>query len=216
MAKWESEADLAREVIGWLQQWGYTIYQEVGDLDILAVLDGKHTKVLWGIECKRHFNFKVISQAQSWLAYTHRTSVAVPRRRYDARVGEIACRTLGIGIIQSEPGDIREALAPAFRRKTIPRLLDEVRDFHVDRCVAGSPSGSGRWSPYKQTCSELRRYLTKHPGASMKESIDNIRHHYASQKTARACLCKWLQLGKVPGVERRGRGLFLTDGDTDD
>ncbi|MEW6614016.1 MAG: MmcB family DNA repair protein [Thermodesulfobacteriota bacterium] len=79
-----SEVEIAKVVIGWLQDLRWEVYQEVqigacGPIaDIVAVQD----KLLWIIEVKRSLGLSVIGQALHWKTFCHYVSVAVPYKRW--------------------------------------------------------------------------------------------------------------------------------------
>jgi hypothetical protein len=214
MAKFASEAELAKLVVTWLRSQNWEVWQEVEaykgtTIDIVAKMGPK----LWAIEAKRSLSLQVIAQAWDRRKLAHWSSIAVPtQKRSWATKGFVkdVLKTYGIGMITVSHRGINVVSSPTMMRK--PRLswvkkLDEIPQ---DFCEAGSARG-GHWTPFKRTCIELQRYLIKHPGACMKEVVDNVKHHYKTDSTARSCLSQWIKDGIVPGVtcERDGKLLRL-------
>ena len=213
-----TEADLARHVVTWLD--GFTVYQEVeydGSVaDIVVDVGGFG----WIIETKLSLGMSVLEQAENWIrAGVKRVSVAVPKtksmrsRRFANRIAD----WIGCGIIEvSESGYVREAEAATFhrvKRKPWSRepndILKACKEQHKTFCAAGSQSG--RWTPYKETCSRILRIVQQRPGLCLKDLMDELKgeHHYKTESTARSCLPRWIRTGKVPGVTSRKNGKRL-------
>jgi hypothetical protein len=53
---------------------------------------------------------------------------------------------------------------------------------------------------------EVRKHVAKNPGASIRDVVDGIKHHYQTDATARSSIAKWIEAGKVKGVELRRTG----------
>jgi len=215
------ETDLAREVITWLidQQW--EVYQEVMPVpggpvaDIVAV----QGRLVWIIECKNTFGLSVIEQAYNWRGRVHFVSVAVPvsnrnTHREHGMAGRIV-RTFGIGHISvRSPGkyaEVRQEIEPRFNRTVkVSSLLKILTPEHKTFAEAGNNRGE-RWSPFQQTCTYLRRVVEQQPGLTMRDAVGSIKTHYSSPATARACLLRWVEAGIVEGVrlEREDNQLKL-------
>jgi hypothetical protein len=84
-------------------------------------------------------------------------------------------------------------------------IRDSLRPEHKTFAMAGGQGGR-HWSQFRETCDGLRRYVSAHPGASIREIIDNITHHYGRAESARASLLHWASKGVIDGVvtERAG------------
>lgn len=209
------ETDLAKHVVDWLAADDWDVYQEVqpGRLahvaDIVAVRRG----MMWVIECKLTLSLEVIGQAEHWRRLANWSSVAVPRaKRHSSREAATrVCRLLGVGMLTVDRGgSVRCDLPPAMNRVPVDWLRRAVDEGHKTAAQAGT-NGGGRYTPFRRTCEHLAWYVAKHPGCSLKDAVDATRHHYASDSTARSCLAKWIELGRVAGVrmEREGRKIRL-------
>jgi hypothetical protein len=209
-----TEADLAREVVAWLidQQW--EVYQEVQPeryshvADIVAVQRG----LVWVVECKLTMCLDVLAQAFNWREFAHYTSICVPRcadRNYNL-VWRIL-KAHGIGWIKSGGGTTAET-HPAMlnRRARAGELLRVLRPEHKTFAEAGTASGR-RWTPFRATCEELRRLVDRQPGISLTDAVKRIANHYATPASARSNLKHWIGAGKVEGVvmAREGKHLLL-------
>ena len=201
MAKWpNTEAELAAEVVRYLEDLQWEVYQEVqahgGVADIVAV----QANIVWVIECKKTFGFAVMEQAMARRPGAHFVSVAVPYRLVTDFRNSI-CGWKGIGVISvNQSKTVRESLEARFHRRTnVKSMLDRLEPEHKTFAKAGA-AGGGHWTPFKKTCRALLDYVKKHPGAPLMEVVKNIKHHYASPASARGTLARWIRDGVVEGV----------------
>jgi hypothetical protein len=227
MAPKVSEVEVAGRVVWWLKAQGWEVYQEVqiernGPVaDLVAVRDGR---LVWVLEAKASLGAALLEQASHWLTYAHYVSVIVPafpyRRSRGRTVLEYYMRQHGIGCVISrpEPGnaDLRSSLVhedtPAtFHRKAVVKyILDALTEEHKTFALAGNNQGR-RWTPFKQTSKNVLEYVTRFPGASLKQVVDNVGHHYVGAESFRSCLPRWVEAGEVEGlrIEREGRRIRL-------
>lgn len=217
--KFDSEADLARRVVAWLENQHWDVYQEVQPrrlshtADIVAV----QNRIVWVIECKTSFGLSVIAQAHRWSWLAHYVSVAVPAPTRNTG-GEYAMaglivRGFGIGHLSiSEYGDwasVDEQVKPRLARTaSTDYILESLTPEHKTFAEAGN-NKSQRWSPFQQTCRSVRQAVELRPGISMKDLIGTVETHYHSTSTARSCLKHWIEAGKVAGVRMERDGRFL-------
>jgi len=205
------ETDIARPVITWLEDMHWDVYQEVeipgGIVDIAA----RQGPLLWAIEVKRTLSLTVLAQAWHRTRYFHLVSVAVPHARMsDGR--HFALRIMesyGIGMFTvGDVGDV--AVHDQYRTRerlnrhalsTSVSLLDEHRYW----AEAGNADGR-RFTSFQGTCRAVLDTVKQRPGLCLRELVDAVDHHYASDSSARSCLSRWIQKGIVPGVEARREG----------
>lgn len=226
MGKWpETEVELARPVVSWLEAQGWTVYQEVQPgfvgapiADIVAV----QGHLLWIVECKRSFGLSVLEQCEHWLPYANFVTAAYPYspNKRTRGLSERVADWLGVGQLAVRCEDLTQYnLAPHFdyhvrpprlNRKPVMKryVADALTEQHRTFAEAGNAEGL-RWTPYRQTCAEVLRYVQEHPGASAREVVSHIRHHYSSDATARSCLVQWGRQGKVYGVRVVQEGRHL-------
>lgn len=205
------ETDVARPVVAWLRDQGWEVYQEVRglDADIVAVLGRR----VWIIEAKRFLSWKLISQACRKIGFANWVSIAVPEKCYSQNAG-IVLSHWGIGCLEAskslERFDVWERLKPRVNKRPILQYVyDQLDERQKTYCEAGSPGGAA-WSPFKDTCERLRKLVGAHPGIALKDTIEQIEHHYSSSASARCALSHWIKLGKVKGIRaERGRVLRL-------
>lgn len=214
--KWASEAEVAAQVVAYLRDMGWRVWQEVGlapyahpSFDIVAELDGK----LWSIETKTGFAHQVVAQAWARRKYVHWASVATPpvvRITSASQLSEYTASHLGIGRIVVYGDDyVFQETPPMMLRRPEPKALASLRE-QLERtpenfATAGTNVG-GRWSPFRETCDKIRRFVHAHPGATLAEVISGVDHHYRKDSTAHASISKWARLGKIRGVEVRKDG----------
>jgi hypothetical protein len=209
-----NEADLARKVVSWLQDYQWEVYQEVqvASYDRIADIVATQGPLLWVIECKTSLGLSVMEQAYYWLGHANYISVAVPSRNNYSREGYFVTRLLtglGIGSIcvrssGDQPVFQGEAKQRLFR-KTSHLLRNALVEAHKSFAEAGNAHGR-RWSPFKETCAKIYAYVKQHPGCSIGDVVKNIETHYHTPSTAKSCLSKWINQGIVPGVESKTEG----------
>jgi len=215
-----NEAALAKVVVGWLSNLGWDVYQEVQISYGAPIADivGRKGKLICVVECKLSLGLRVLSQAHDWRTLSNLNYVAVPQ--YGAgRDISFACHVadmFGIGVLRVNPDayqgieSVTEVKRPALRRNIYSSLLEALNEGQKTFAEAGNSDGR-RWTPFQQTCDTVRRYTQAHPGAPLKEVIDNVKTHYSTPATARSSLAKWIGQGSVPGLrlERVGRSLRI-------
>jgi len=197
-----NEAALAEAVIAWLTERGWTIYQEVdcriGRADIVAV----RGPLVHAIECKSTFGFAVLDQAHRWIGHANLVSVATEGRSGRKKVCDTVCEALGIGRY-SVPfyGAVHELVSPRLWRRVSRTIRNTLRPEHQDYARAGT--NGGYYSAWRGTCAKLAELVNKRDfrdGLTVKEAVAQITHHYATDRSARACLLREAQAGKIPGV----------------
>lgn len=215
--KGASEVDLAAVVVEHFLDLDFEVFQEVraGSAGPVADIVLRQGHALHIIEVKRSASLAVLGQAARWRRQpaAHRVSVAVPLspRSVGADGLVAACSALGIGLYSVSTH--RCDYAPALRvvvRPTFLRLRPKLslsigrwlREEHKTWAPAGSTSGA--FSPFKATCRDAARFVAQYPGCTLRELVAGIRHHYATDTTARGALSQWIQADKVPGIEKRG------------
>ena len=200
-----SETDVGKIVVAYLRDHQWRVYQEVNglDADIVAVQTrGGGLELVWAIELKLHLSFRVLDQAMQRRPFAHWASVAVPHRKLLASTPQVF-RMLGIGLLLVAPVGVQERIAPGLNRKALARFtLDRLHEQQQTFALAGSSGGAG-WSSFKQTCAYLRRHVEQNPGCLVKDAVEQIKHHYASDGTAVSCLAHWLRRGVMAGIAYR-------------
>jgi hypothetical protein len=228
----KTENELAMHVIGELREDGWTVYEEVQSdrggaiADIVAERGG----FLHVIETKLSLSLAVIEQAYHWTSYAHAVSIAFARFRPQSRhfynnpkgqsIACLMCRRLGVGVLQvterenehfENRVDVARLERGSFHRPIFGQQLRNVLQEQLLAKGDAGKNGGGYWTPFKQTCDELRKVVIATPGITMKAAIDSIDHHYSKDATAVACLSKYLNDGILKGIrtERIGRTVHL-------
>jgi hypothetical protein len=210
---WGSEADLARAVVGYLEDLHWDVYQEVSDGEHRADIVAVQAPLVTVVETKKSLTFDVIAQATRWHGRAHRVFVAVPYAKWSGgrQLAFRVCEERGIGVLLCQQGyagaaSVSEQVAPRLNRRIRDGLAAELRPEHKTFAAAGSASG-GHYTAFKGTCRALLRAAQEKPGSTLKELIDSIEHHYATPSSARTHLARWIEDGGIPGLglEREGR-----------
>ena len=198
------ETELAEAVVAWLEMEHWDVYQEVQMYAYSGICDIVATKgfLVWTIECKTSLTWGLIEQA--WLWRAHFRSIAIPRakaRTRGRRVAYLTCKNFfNLGIIEvhqiktfdeSIMFEVAEQTpAPLMREyhEAAKRIKSRLVPEHKTYAKAGSVRG-GYYTPYKYTMSRVKKFITKNPGCTLKEIMDDIGEgHYASMKSARASI----------------------------
>ena len=210
----KSESELAAKVVKWLRDQRWDVYQEVqvstygGVADIVAKLDN----LVWVIETKTSFSLDVIGQAQGWKRCAHFVSVGVPstKRQGSGRLmAKLICKQWGVGVLEvgMRNNPVIQTIAPSINRTAKTSPFADLHDMQkLD--IAGT-FGGGHWTPFKNTCYNVKRYVEDNPGVDLKTLVDGVSHHYGSSSCARACVSKYAKDGIVPGVRCERDGKFL-------
>lgn len=211
----KSEEELASFVVPWLEQQNYEVFQEVQLYygGRRADLVGRRGSTIVVVEVKLSFGERVIAQSQWWSHEATFSLVAIPAGRRHGLL-EILCQHLGIGVLEvSRYEGVKQIVNPRMNRHR-SNHLDDLNDAQKFSGAAGNAK-SEYWTPFRQTCSAIREYLKAHDGATLKDTMAAVRHHYQSAATARGSIRKWVDLGKVPGVrselEDRQIHLYLSE-----
>lgn len=207
-----------------LCQLGWDCYPEVAvnrggsRADLVA-----HRKpLLWIIEAKLSFNEKVCEQAGAWLNWAHLVTVLVPNARPSSILAEW-CRWKGIGITTGSSHELRGQRYVDFRNVVEPQLHRAahkgatyiVSRLHPDMKRYTPGTNASYSSPWSRTMDAAVALILKNPGVTVREIVAVVKHHYHSDKSARACLAQWLQRDRRVRFEQQGRTLrFFAAGET--
>lgn len=200
-----TEQELAQRVVEYFQLAlpGWRIHHEVdcGAVADLVVTDGRLIHV---VEVKRAQSLALIEQLMGWRGHAHLISAAVPVTRRSSRGSEAfhwAARQLGCGVFELG-ASCRQVVLPTFTRRISNRVRKRLCDEQTrpeEWAYAGSAHG-GHFTPFQRTTRAVADYARNHPGCSMREIVQHVAHHYASDAGARASLTKWIVGGMIRGV----------------
>lgn len=209
------EESVAAIVVQWLDALGADVYQEVevsgGVADIVARVHAE----TWIVEVKTSLSLALVIQAMERRRLCHRVFMAAPYTRNMRDVG-LLCDELGVGLLQvnigSESWDRPRVTEISKSRRWNSRpvaLTARLKPEHKTHARAGSVGAAGRWTPFLDTCEQVRQFVVLHPGSSIRDAVESIKHHYSSDRSARTSLAHWLERGTIKGVEaRRVNGKF--------
>lgn len=205
-----SEAALAARVVSMLEALDCDVYQEVtlpqsGDVADIVALRGPE---VWIVETKTSWSLELLEQCVARRRHAHRVFAAVPSTRADhrhvfaeLRIGAILV-PMGAGAAAVDAYIMEWAPRLATKRAAYRALRERLHEKHKTSAQAGTNHGD-RYTPYRQTCDALLALVQRQPGVQLTEAIRRITHHYASMQSARGSLAKWVEEGKVPGVQSR-------------
>lgn len=216
------ETDVGKVVANWLTDQRWTVYAEVrGPGGSIADIVATRGPLLAVVELKLGLGFEVIDQAMRWREHAHVVYAATPLRGYylppparyameRAGVGFLCVRIpkyVDRSFVNLENVNVEELIAPTFNRRASSRLRVALDEEHKTYAEPGASGNAPRWSPFKKTQRILLEYVTKNPGCSAKDVVENVEAPHITKKTNRRNVVRWLDTGLIPGVriERDGR-----------
>lgn len=205
-----SEAELAAVVVAWLEEQGADVYQEVECASGVADIVARIRKELSIIETKVAWSLELLCQAMERRREAHRVYMAAPPSRRMRDVAQL-CRELGIGLLEVHIGaegcdagsgygmpSVREVVQSK-RWNTRPvALARRLAPEHKTHARAGT--NGGRWTPFRSTCEQVEAAVRARPGITVKEVVEEIKHHYRTGASARSSIAHWIFHGKIAGV----------------
>ncbi len=208
--RFETEQALAEAVSDWMADNGWDVYHEVTKAGGCPRADivGTCGRLVWVVECKLSLSLSVMAQAVRWIGRAHYVSVAVPSaRESNARwFAKDTMRRRGIGVITAKfLHDVEKAWyrwdfePPTLHRRAV---VSDLRKRLVPQQKATAPGTKGAYhTPFRETISRVSEAVKKSPaGMTIREVVDYIDHHYATDQSARQSLLIWADEGKVPGI----------------
>ena len=199
------ETEIAEVVIAYLRNLQWEIHEEVqvfsgGPIaDIVGVQGG----ISYVVETKTALGLPVIAQAQAWKSYANYVSVGVPYSGRYIRMAEDICRHYGIGVLYVfNNRDCNQRVRPRlnrYHRAWREMLLKAVESVPENYAAAGN-ADHNYYTAFRRTCDNLRRYLRENGPSVMRDVINSIDTHYATDSTAKACISKWARDGVIKGV----------------
>ncbi len=221
-SEWGSEAELAGALMEHLQQLGWDCYPEVAVNrgGTRADLVARKGPLIWVIEAKLRFGADVLEQARKWLGHAHYVSVLVPR--ISSPQGRTVLtewmRSNGVGLITADKETWSRQPEIAFETRLVLPKLHRcahrkakyiAEHLHPDMKRYAPGTNGGYSSPWRRTMDAAVQYIHLKPGCTIKEVVDNAKHHYHSDQSARSCLLKWLESDERVELKREGRRVTL-------
>lgn len=210
-----TEQDAAALVVTYLSELGFEVYQEVTFPEgVIADIVAVRGLECWIVEVKTAWSLALLEQCRQHKLWGHgnRIFAAVPisRNQEDHQRLFLDCGfgTILIGCAApTGTGPKLGKMAPKLTWRPIQTTLKMLHSGYQTSAKAGAPSAAGRWTPFAQTCRFLHQEVLKEPGLSVKDAMSRIKHHYASEASARSSMLSWIEAGRMPGVraERDGK-----------
>jgi hypothetical protein len=193
------ETDLAKHFIDYLSC--YDLYFEVTALTGCVDIVAKSGNIMMAYEVKTVFNFKVIEQALRNKEAFHYSYVCVPYSK-DMRFQKKICLDYGIGVLvyrkySHSMEEVVEGVPAKLNRKAVVKY-NRLREYQK-RSIAGTASDE-RITPFKITVENMVNYVRRHPGCKLKDMINEISHHYSSDKGAISNTYQWLRKGVITDI----------------
>lgn len=207
-----TETELGPPIIAHMESMGAETFQEVrhgyGSPRADLVFRFHGPRLIHVVELKTSLSLTVIEQAWWWRDWANRTSVAVPRFRDRLGLMRSLLKNEGIGLYQIHDSGsescprVEEIVAPRLNRRMIqPRLWDTLLHDGTRSIGMAGNANQEYWTPFRQTCENIREFLRDHPDSTMREIIAGFAgHHYSRDATARSCMSRWIRAGVVPGI----------------
>lgn len=210
MKKKYAEKEIAAAIVEHLRGLEMTVYQEVDLGGPVADIVAMRGPEIWIVETKTTWSLSLLAQLMDHKrgCRAHRLFAGVPLSRNDywnRRIFE----GFGFGVfavdccIGEKFVHLQGSLPPRLTHGIIQSTrasIDNLSEEHKRMAFAGARADEREWSPFSITCRELRNYAKRHPGATLKEAIARIEHHYASERSAVQSLSMWALQGRVNGV----------------
>ena len=121
------------------------------------------------------------------------------------------CSDYGIGLLvySTRNNKVEQIVGAKLNRIKSTKLLSRLTDYNK-KSLPGSKSGdSSKITAYSVTCDNMRHYVQRHTGCTIKEMMDNISHHYENDRSAVSNAYQCLHNGYVKGIEKRNGKLYL-------
>lgn len=212
--KWLSEADLARGAVTELQRQGFETYEEVsmGYAGQRADIVGVRGPTVAVVECKTTLSLKLMDQLMYWRGRASYIIAAVPWSRVGAATHRLfTVDGFGLWLVLEEGREPEEKISPRLHRHTDQsRIRGKLRPQHRSAEYARAGTNGRYYTPFRDTCDQLRRVVKAQPGIELRAALTEIRHHYASTKSAVSAIPMAVRQGLIDGVEiTQGKPLRL-------
>jgi hypothetical protein len=196
------EVEIAEAAQVYFSDLGYDVYPEVQletygpRADLVCVMG----PLVCVVECKQSFGLPVFEQVMGWRRRANLLYVATAsspgrfatRLLKDYGVGHLLYLGIGHIVLDMAACFLRRASTISWKGKLVP----EMKKYRPG-------TSAGYHTPFQETRRRLLDVVNRDPGITMKDAVATIEHHYISDACARQALAKWIQIGKVRGVEVR-------------
>ena len=197
------ETELAEKFIEYFSD--FEVFKEVpanGIIDFVV----KNNIITMAVEVKLSLNFNVIEQAEKNKYYCDYSYIAVPRPKKESFAYRI-CAILGIGVLVYDNWSISETVKPIKNKRSMFYKL-KLEDY-MKRSIAGSQND--RMTPFKVTIERMVKYISRHPGCTLKECLNNVDFHWSNLTSAKGCVYQWLDKGVIKEFYIENSKLYLSE-----
>lgn len=201
------ETELADKFINYFSD--FEIFKEVpanGIIDFVV----KNGIISMAVEVKTSLNFEVIHQANKNKYYCDYSYIAVPKPKKESFAYDI-CAMLGIGVLVYDNvgfgRGIIETVKPLKNRKH--KFYKLKLEDYMKRSVAGSQND--RITAFKATVENMVRYISRHPGCTLKDCLNNIDFHWSNISSAKGCVYQWIKMGIIKEFRIENKVLILNN-----
>mgnify|MGYP001591099230 FL=1 len=207
----KSEIELAKPIISYLEEHGWSVYQEVFINGRIADIVATFGKLTYIIECKTSLSLKLLEQIYGWRGYANYISIAIPiKSNFCSGFVETFLIKEGIGAFTVDKySEVYKKIEPKLNRKVID-ISKFIKPEHKFWAEAGSQKGY--YTPFQNTKRNIEYNIKKYPnGILFKDFLKLIEYHYRTESTARSCLRKWIDSGVIKGIKivNQGNKLFV-------
>lgn len=75
---------------------------------------------------------------------------------------------------------------------------------------------SDYWTPWRETCHRVEKFVGENPGCTTTELIEGIEHHYRNDSSARSSIPQWIRAGKIDvDIRKEGGRLYFYPPDSE-
>jgi hypothetical protein len=207
----EPEARIARAVVTELQRQGFMTYEEVslGYASHRADIVGVRGAVIAVVECKVTLGLALLNQLLWWVGRAHLLIGAHGFSRQSLAAERLAQHE-GFGLWSVGGDEIHERVPPRlYRRAAVTSLRKVLRDEQRSGEYAQAGTNGGYWTPFRGTVRALTDLAMKQPGIELSEALTQIKHHYASARSAKSAIPALIRKGVITGLRCEGVPLRL-------
>lgn len=209
------ETAIGAAAASYLRDLGWAVYAEVEARGLVGRPDlvGVRRPLVLIAECKVTMSLVLLRQVRSHLPRAHYV-LAVTPPVHEAVAARALLAHWGAGWITVDAFGVSTEVEPRLHRRVAATWAARLCAAQKTWAIPGSSSG-GYWTPFADTSRQVAAYVRAHPGASTREVIDAVAHHYRSAATARSALYRWAVAGTIRGVEIRDGSWWPTAGAAD-
>lgn len=203
MNKWQSEKELAIEIVKYLKNNGWIVYPEIYDIDIVATKQEETSKnklKIIGIECKKQFNLTVLSQAYEKSYLVDGIYIGIPDiRNKNQTFGLQVAKKFNIGtfLVKHKSFSYNNHVVscysnPEFSTRRYDKI-DKLLDPKAENYAEAGQVGGRQWTLFKKTSYAIIEYVKLNPGLNLKEILKTVPHHYKTLNSATSCIKKMIE-----------------------